>query len=340
MKKIFYFVMCIALSFSLYGCAQGRPENLPATASTQPLQHENNTSNASTQVMQHDLNASLLEYMNYELHITDFSIDRSLSLEKSYTGTASVSASAKYSDIEFEADFSYTNYDQGWAMDSCTWNLIDYQITAYPDEEKMNQLKVQNSLDSLLPLTLEAPSSYGENFVTCIDQISVNWSSIVNATGNIVTTWMYDIKYDDWFFYSQDTSDYTYILTDKLTGQYQLYADTSSGVIHISNVTDSGFDIIIDDEYYTTDTFHVEFESGSMHYENGYFCLNYTNPNTVFYTTNKTVYSGEALIQLYIYNSIDHMAGDYNVRCLINIYGTNDKQQELIAASMAHFVAN
>lgn len=326
MKKITYFFLCIVMVFALLGCQK--------------------SDSPKSEQIKHDLSASLQSYMNYPLGIESVSIDNSITDNNTFTADAIVIATTKYSQVEFQASFSYGNHSQDWTFNGCQWNLNNYQVKNYPDDTKINQLKSTLDFDTLSPLRIEAPSVYGNEYFTSTDELSNNWSNLINAKATVYTTWRYDINTDDWYLYTQEFDEYHYSLTNNLAGQYPLYSGGGTGIMHIANVTETGFDISIDSEYYGANTFHVEFDAGYMFYDQGDYSVDYKSPAVTFHTTERATYgaddyTGEARVQFTVYDRVHNIAGtDYNMRCLVTIDGSNSFGQEWLANSQAQILAH
>ena len=114
MKKITYFFLCIVMVFALLGCQK--------------------SDSPKSEQIKHDLSASLQSYMNYPLGIESVSIDNSITDNNTFTADAIVIATTKYSQVEFQASFSYGNHSQDWTFNGCQWNLNNYQIKKHTRE--------------------------------------------------------------------------------------------------------------------------------------------------------------------------------------------------------------
>lgn len=247
MKKLFIILLC-CLSL-LCGCGKDDTEKTTISG------HSPGT--IKSEVLSTDLQSSLNEYhqsiFGCTLNIAEISIQKSLTEDKVFTATIDVSAESHYAIFNYCADIAYTNYDQGWTMDNCTWQLIEYHAVRYPDSNGMMQLKQESGVAQQEEISL----TFENGIINYRGKDIIDWSPVASCSKEIELSWYYT-PYNDWWTtpgQSWDSEGEKCILSSALEGTWQLgMGDTAI----ISNVSDSGFDLEIKAAHYETDVFHVE----------------------------------------------------------------------------------
>mgnify|MGYP003310929662 CR=1 FL=1 len=249
MRKIFTSILLCCLT--LCGCAKDTPESPEVTISGYSAE------TVSSDKLSTDLQSSLNEFhqSNFDclLNILEISVLKSLTEEKTFTATIDVSAESQYAVFQYIADITYTKYDQGWAMDNCTWSLMEYTAIRYPDANGVLQLKQESGVAQQEEISL----TFENGIINYRGKDIINWSPIANCSKEIELSWYYT-PYNDWWTtpgIGWDSEGEKCTLSSTLEGTWQL---GKGDMATISNVSDSGFDLEIKAAHYETDVFHVE----------------------------------------------------------------------------------
>lgn len=212
-------------------------------------------------MLKEDLSTSLREYAPIQ-EFKDFEVETSLTEENSYTATVSVNTSNEFSEAVFQADLQYTQYDQGWKIDSCNWTLSDYSVIAYPDVEYLTPL-VQTEPDNVEATPSKSPFftqqtctsvvPIGDGSIWC-DGIALGDSNKYATEQYAFTSqWVYDPLHAGW-----SCSNYCWSCTtvfEDLSGSWPS-VHAPGETITISNFTQDGFDVRC--SALKTNTVHVE----------------------------------------------------------------------------------
>lgn len=274
MKKAISLLLALVLCLSL--CACGSQEE-----SQDPQLHDVDlnipTKNApSNDLIMGDLKGALQSKNEYAT-LTGVETIKSLTNDGTYSITLAVTAETKYADWAYEADMSYTKYDQGWMMDSIRWNSESYVVARYPEDDVMTAY-VNNYfasfdgwiINELVPIengfiekelvanaqtheyeTVDVPSS---------DQLIFGWNAAKQLrhgeyTASYRSAWQYAPDIDEWVLMkAEDSHSYhgyqIYIAFDDYTlydvdfsGTYE----SDFGTVAISNYSKDAFDVALND---------------------------------------------------------------------------------------------
>ncbi len=215
MKRVCPFLLSLALILVLGGCSVGVLSETP-----------------SKQQIKSDVQAALLDknenvtFMNVEIH-------KSLSKEDTYFASVSITGESKYADWDYEAEVTYTKYDQGWAVDKIEWITEQFTVVRTPDikgmtthaEASLSALEgaIADDIHPMLPIidpTMEL--LYVEKLDTTA--MKLEWKDTdTGYFGEKVTT------YSTWWGYNIATDDWTLLRdADAFYGYYEFNEGSSS----------------------------------------------------------------------------------------------------------------
>lgn len=253
-KKIIILLVC---SFLLCGCGREDSVNQGEVVAGNSNKKSAAVGAVGEERIASDIQESLSTYhqsvFGYPLKIREYTVQKSLTEDRTFTAQLEVLAESVYADFQYTADIQYTDYDQGWAMDGCTWELNKYYAVKYPDESAMEQIKDESNVSQQEEISLSFEN--GEIFYQGADVI--DWSPMAHCSKAVAIEWCYN-PYGDWWMEKHRSSGIDSekcTLSSVLEGVWSLgQGDTAT----ISNVSDSGFDLEINAAHYETDKFHVE----------------------------------------------------------------------------------
>lgn len=200
-------------------------------------------------LIQSDLQQSLIEYRiendRYPIEIKEYQIEKSLTEDKVYTAEINVTAESVYAAYEYTASVVYTQYDQGWSIDSCDWISYGYEAVRYPSEDELDDLENSDDLK-----TLSSPILNGNgNYFQVSGKQSIDWSQYASINAECAMLWYYNERSDSWDFHRTENYDTEYVLTPAFE---QAWKKT----IGSANVADGIFSV---------DGIEVELEHSSLH---------------------------------------------------------------------------
>ena len=144
MRRVLALLLAAALLFGLCACGSGEEDgkekqeifvNLPGNGKKAP----------SAEMITEDVRDALAAKNQYA-SLVEIETLKSLTEEESYLLTLAITAETKYADWTYEADLTYTKYDQGWMLDDVDWNAETYQLSRLPDEEEISA-QIQETLE-------------------------------------------------------------------------------------------------------------------------------------------------------------------------------------------------
>ena len=144
MKRVLALLLAFALLFGMYACGSGGEDGKGKQAVSVNLP-DNGKKSPSEKMITEDVRNALAS-KNQHASLVGIETVKSLTNEGSYSLTLSVTAETKYADWTYEADLSYTKYDQGWMLDDVDWNAEAYQLSRLPDEEEISA-QIQETLE-------------------------------------------------------------------------------------------------------------------------------------------------------------------------------------------------
>ena len=278
MKKMMALILLLALVMTLCACNHADSPNSSddQIAQTPSIDLPNNTKNTPDQkLIQEDLEQALFEHNQYA-SITGIETVKSLTNEGTYSITLNVTAETKYADWTYEAELTYTKYDQGWMVDDVDWVKENYNQVRIPDSAAMNEYVAEYLPNHQL---LQKYSSYGEymfpiesstvefEFCDAVNDSALifRWYSVYRGKFQTMTCpytsyWEYDEKIDNWTLIVDDErgslgyhvhdEDRRLVTIDNLdfTGSWDDHIQLGKQVpvnITISNYSPDGFEASI-----------------------------------------------------------------------------------------------
>ncbi|MBQ8559036.1 MAG: hypothetical protein IJ439_03525 [Tyzzerella sp.] len=197
--------------------------------------------NKEPNTVREDLEKELLVY-NSNFKMKDYEITQSMTEDKNYSGTASVQAESKFAKINLIADFLYTKYDQGWQLDYCSFNIVDYEIVKELDEGYIFQLYSKQNGERGHAVNYDENELTDERFVA-YGTFYLDKGDYLNVEGDVQTTWIYDIEQDEWVVEQEKSNSYN-ILDYDVQGTWKQYDDNDC--IYIKNQSKEGFDVKVE----------------------------------------------------------------------------------------------
>ncbi len=183
---------------------------------------------------------------------------KSLSEDGKYMITMSVTAETKYADWTYEADLSYTKYDQGWVVDRVNWKKSSYVVARQPAAKDIAILANQASDLKYKHYNLDDNQFVSDatikDFAPKNETLLYYWNLVeqrrhVDHVGYYNSAWKYNASQDSWTFQNYDRYDYDLKphdvnLNGTWTSQYYTYT------VVISDFTWTGFNLKIDGKNY------------------------------------------------------------------------------------------
>lgn len=287
---ILVFVLCLSL------CACGGSSNVSETTETiskTPTPEASIATAPENQMILADLQNSLrqnhMDAYGYEVTMHDFSVVKSKTEDDLYTAELSVLAESQFAEFSYIANVEYTKYDQGWLMDSCTWELSNHTVTKYPDETLRTSLLSAQGLADLDDVEFITEG----NTIICRGSMNKDLNVYLDIKSEIQAVWTYDLYSNSWILEDSLDEKCTFAFNERLEGEHNLEKMYGSGTMTISNVYDRGFDLQITTDRYTTETFSVWVDSESWDIDDNAFLS--------LYLVNPVVqYNGESTGDFYI----------------------------------------
>lgn len=205
MKRLSAMLLAILMVLSLCACGSQGSSNVE-------VELPNNSKNGPSAVtIQKDITDELSRKNPYAV-LTKIETVKSLTEDTSYEITLSVFAQTRYAEWIYEAEMSYTKYDQGWMMDHTEWNAEDYTVVHTPDVdgilEKIDQENTKQGNSNILLLAESAhiihdTGASAESF----DIYYTEKRTLKHALEfrDIKSTWHYDVDNDSWVVASNST---------------------------------------------------------------------------------------------------------------------------------------
>ena len=246
MKRIIALAVIVLLLFGLFGCGGNKDDSTrkessikePATESTEDDEQVDDV--PSDEIIANDLKYAL-SIENEFAAITETSVVKSFTEDSYYSVTLTVNASTKYADWKYEADMSYTRYDQGWMVDGVEWVSDSYELVRIPDVDVMvdyaeeylpNHETYSDVWFTGYMVPMRSPSiNFGMNNEVDANVLELSWvgeeylkHAIREHTFN--SLWQYDPEIDNWTLYPDNShGSLGYYLSDTegdLFPNYQL----------------------------------------------------------------------------------------------------------------------
>ena len=219
-------------------------------------------------LVQTDIQNALSEYHAMQgacaLEVKEHQLTKSLTQDKTYTAEYNVTAESRYAQFHYTANIAYTLYDQGWAMDSCEWTYVDYEVIRYPDGDSLADLDNQDEVDALVNPVFTGSA----NFFQANSLISTDWSPYATCTTERVTRWTYNSYSDRWDYLDTVIGNNKVQLTDTLV-------DFLTEALDIRDFTGTGFDVEASNEFFQVDTTHVELIDSSCFFSDDYIRIHF-----------------------------------------------------------------
>lgn len=153
-----------------------------------------------------DLQEALLDKNPYA-ELKSAEVDRSLADGNHYEVTYNVIAKTKYADWTYQVKLNYTNYDQGWKLDSIDWLSEKYDQVRYPSADELESLvnngEDKNAARYLYDLVPVKNGEIDSSDVSKTGLLKITWaeeSDYQHATHTEYTSvyWCYDAANDVW----------------------------------------------------------------------------------------------------------------------------------------------
>ena len=274
----------------------------------------------SKNTIKDDLQNQLTEFQtqsgNYHLDVLEHEVIKSLTEDKTYSAQINVTAKSQYAEFYYIAEVAYTLYDQGWAIDSCEWEMLDYEVVAYPSEEELSFL-----LDDARVLSLESRELNHDGdlfFVSGINKL--DWCPYFIGEEYTTLTYQYNISNDQWDHYDSKTGETVYKLTSDFEKAWA--KNVTDPGMKISNVTETGFEISTDNQSVRAKSHRVELDVTTTNEINKYsgedFYMCFRSEGNIDVTDVKGNYaqSGQLGISVLFYREPKKSSGNtYDMMC-------------------------
>lgn len=211
MRKVLVLLLAITLLFGLCACGSGEDEGKETQDVVVKLP-DNGKKAPSEEIIMEDIRNKLMAKNQYASLVKVETI-KSLTDEGSYVITVSITAETKYADWTYEADLSYTKYDQGWMLDDVDWVSECYKQVRLPELDTM----VEHATEYLSEHEVYSDVSYSDYMVPMYEPgmdsyFDVNQNlNVVRLTWNgkeqlkhaeqihdCISLWIYEPKVDNW----------------------------------------------------------------------------------------------------------------------------------------------
>lgn len=287
MKQIIALLAVLLLMLSIAACSSDPtiPEtnSQNSTAESSPTissESANTEDSPGTEQISADLRQSLETWRAdndyYPIDFCEYEIIKSLTNEKTYSAQIVVTGQSRYAEHQLTADIAYTLYDQGWIMDSCTWEAREYQVIAHPTLDELLQFPDGEILHG----SNDCEVSH-EGLLTYVTAAqNFEWGHYATGTASLITEWCYDPCYDQWMLLNKYDNPFNYSISPDIFAILPTLKGNSS--FEIQNLDDSGFDIKISDGYVITDWIHVDFSAGYIHSEGNTMAITFENNDIIF----------------------------------------------------------
>lgn len=285
MKEIIAVFLAVLLLFTLCACAsdeatedQNNANNIIIEDTGKNTPSEQNSANnviveatskntPSEQMILEDLKEAL-QRENEFATLAGIETVKSLTNEGTYEITLAVTAETKYADWQYEANMSYTKYDQGWIVDDVDWINSSYEQVRLPDVDTMSAYASSYLLahevysdvwftDYMIPM-IDPSLEFGFHNETNSDVLQLSWSAVEDngfylSSYCFTTLWQYDCEIDNWELVPDNTHGslgyyVSEILVEKMPKEeISLNGQWDNGYIQfdISNFTWNDFDVRI-----------------------------------------------------------------------------------------------
>ena len=224
MKRTLTWLLVMAFLFSL--CACEKTNTADETTIDQAIVVPKVDKNApSSELIQADVETAL-EGKNTYATLTSIDIIKSLTTDTSYKATLALTAQTKYASFTYEAEVTYTKYDQGWILDKTIWGTESHSIYHIPTTDEMTAIAQTDEylngpiIDShtlSFQITDIVDSNTDQETLCCY---SMQESEYLHATGNrkAKTQWYYQPMTDNWVCTSSESLEYTVTPQCNLSG--------------------------------------------------------------------------------------------------------------------------
>lgn len=186
MKKIVSLILALVMCLSLCACG----------GSKSPSKNDINK----------DLQEALIAKNPYA-ELKSAEVEKSLAKDDHYEITYNVKAETRYSDWSYQVTLNYTNYDQGWKLDSANWVSEEYEQTRFPSADVLESI-VNNGEDQYAVWYLDdiVPVQNGEIDYSDMEEtglLQITWATEYDYLHAIQTEytkiyWSYDATSDSW----------------------------------------------------------------------------------------------------------------------------------------------
>ncbi|MGN1165630.1 MAG: hypothetical protein ACI4S2_04285 [Lachnospiraceae bacterium] len=214
--------------------------------------------------------------------LDNYEIVQSMSGDRSYSATVSVIAYSEYAKVYLTAQVEYMKYDQGWVCDYCDWNIDDYEVMEWPDEDEMSMFIVEREEeveDYMRYPDYTKLSNDGVSTIIYEGTINTEYDGFVGIEGSVVSYWSYDVL-NDTFKFDTDESDLQLTLVRNIEGKWTDQR-MSTGYIELGGmyhfiITDQGEDQFtieytyddLKETVYLVSDFDTFKETGALIFEN------------------------------------------------------------------------
>lgn len=289
MKKVITVLLVLLMLCAL--CACDSDETKGVQNETNDVKIEDTGKNApSEDLIMKDLKEAL-QKKNEFATLTGVETVKSLTDEGTYEITLAVTAETKYADWQYTVDMDYTEYDQGWMVDTIEWDNGAYELVRMPSQEEISSFAGDFLYRACITsqykkeLIRESIKSLNDP-ATITDKITVYFETISKymhgaIIGSSEAVFIYDPSKDQWNPESGENPEDFYIEGTVIDTQVYANFDGTWGSITISDFSEDGF--------------YAEWEDGS-----GYF----THTDGGWYVsengTDAKIYPGANWSEIYI----------------------------------------
>lgn len=329
MKQIKKLMLLLAVMLLLCSCGQQSAGGSAASPnSNRPVSGNKKAGPGEDQLLA-DMQESLSLYhagiYGYDVPISEYEIERSLTEDNCYSAQINVTANSVYAKFNYVASVSYTHYDQGWGLDLCDWELNGWQIVNFPEEEKitgwyLNRVAKSSSPDVAERISLEesatiTTTTYENGDISCMGKVPFEWNDAFLTQARLCVTWAYDPYTDYWVLSNEESDEVSCTPTKELEGIYEL-TPSGWGDVTISNVTDSGFNIQIETRSYNTDTIYVSLDDDSLSLDtdNWFIGVRFNIEDVPIFSTH----TGDASVRIKVMDN-------HKVQLIIHLDGKDDE---------------
>ena len=184
-----------------------------------------------------------VDWCSTEVAINKIDIQQSLTENKTYNADIIAEVTIGDTTLSMPVSAEFVLYDQGWRINSCSWDTENYVILQFPDDEAIQEMVDLNEdlledYDEIITEGIEMD----DDEINCQRRIKKNVNQYMDLIGNINTVWEFNISEGRWDI-SDKIEEVEYSLQD-LNGTW-IYGKIPDAFysIEITNFSEDGFDI-------------------------------------------------------------------------------------------------